>query len=403
MDLAFKDIRQQLGKFAATVLGVGMLLGIVLVMNSIYRGNIMDGKWLIENTRTDLWVVEQDTGGPFNEQSRMSKDAWKSLSAMQEVNAADPFISYSVEREIGDKRRHFTIIGFDVFGTLGGPGRLVKGRTIEQAHYEIVADAKLGLELGDNLWLGRHNYTVVGLTRNAKDSRGNPLVYMSLPDAQEVLYQQDNRALELNRAGSRQKLQELGLSERLIQKVLPMFTGGAGASKSTVNAILVSLKEGVDKQEVVGTIEDWLHFDAYTTEQEKQLVLKGRLKKMSATLNLFRSLLIMVSIVIVSLMVYILTMQKIREIATLKLLGASSWTIVRLVLEQSLLLTVGGFMLAYFLASKVVIGMNLFPRNLVLLPGDTAFTFLIVFAGGMLASLGGVWIALRTSPSRALG
>lgn len=403
MDLASRDIKQHIGKFGATVLGVGMLLAIVLVMNSIYRGNIKDGVWLIENTRTDLWVVEQDTGGPFNEQSRLSKDAWKSLQAMQEVKTADPFISYAVERSIKGKRRHFTIIGYDAFGDLGGPGRLVAGRSIRQAHYEMVADRKLGLKLGEKVWLGKHYYTVVGLTENAKDSRGNPLVYLSLPDAQEVLYEKDNRALELSRAKSRQKMQDLGLSQKMIDRLLPMFTAGGSASGDTVNAILVGLKEQTDRKEVVDKIEDWLHFSAYTTQQEKQLVLKGRLKKMTATLGLFRSLLVMVAIVIVSLMVYILTMQKIREIATLKLLGAPSIIIIRLVMEQSLILTLGGFALAYILTSRVVIGLDLFPRNLVLLPTDTAVTFLIVLAGGIVASLAGVWIALRTSPSEALG
>ena len=58
MELALKDIRRHLGRFLATIAGVAMLLAIVLVMNGIYRGNIEDGVWLIENTATDLWVVE---------------------------------------------------------------------------------------------------------------------------------------------------------------------------------------------------------------------------------------------------------------------------------------------------------------------------------------------------------
>ncbi|MCX8114996.1 MAG: hypothetical protein N3D71_07990, partial [Burkholderiaceae bacterium] len=75
MDLAFKDIRRHLGKFVATIAGVAMLLAIVLVMNGIYQGNIADGVWLIENTATDLWVVERGRGGPFNEPSRLPADA----------------------------------------------------------------------------------------------------------------------------------------------------------------------------------------------------------------------------------------------------------------------------------------------------------------------------------------
>ncbi len=401
MDLAFKDIRQNLGKFLATVVGVGLLLAIVLTMNGIYRGNIEDGIWLIENTETDLWVVEKDTAGPFNEQSRIPQDTWKSMASMPQVSVADPFISYQVERRIEGQRKRFTIVGYDVFGEMGGPGRLVQGRSIQQARYEMVADARLGLELGQELRLGRHDYTVVGLTRNAKDARGSPLVYLSLPDAQEILYLKDNRALELSRSGAEKKLQEKNLSQSQREDLLPLISGEA--SPDTINAVLVRFSPGVDLHETAGDIQDWHHVSTFTTEQEKQLVLKGRLQRMTATLGMFRSLLVMVSIVIVSLMVYILTMQKIRPIAMLKLLGASGGTIVRLILEQSLLLTLGGFTLAYLLASKVVVGMELFPRNLVLLPEDTLFTFLVVFAGGVLASLAGVLKALRTPASNALG
>ena len=43
MDLAVRDIRRHVGKFVATIVGVGLLLTIVLVMNGIYQGNIADG------------------------------------------------------------------------------------------------------------------------------------------------------------------------------------------------------------------------------------------------------------------------------------------------------------------------------------------------------------------------
>ena len=60
MDLAVKDIRRHVGKFVATIVGVSMLLAIVLVMNGIYRGNIADGVWLIENLRTELATLTKE-------------------------------------------------------------------------------------------------------------------------------------------------------------------------------------------------------------------------------------------------------------------------------------------------------------------------------------------------------
>src|SRR5690606_38970638 len=115
MDLALKDIRRHLGKFLSTIAGVAMLLAIVLVMNGIYRGNIEDGIWLIDNMGTDLWVVERGRGGPFNESSRVPQDSHKSVAATPGVASASPLVLYTAQREIGRASQQFTVIGFDVF------------------------------------------------------------------------------------------------------------------------------------------------------------------------------------------------------------------------------------------------------------------------------------------------
>lgn len=396
MDLAIKDARRHLGKFVVTTAGVGLLITIVLIMNGIFRGNIADGLWLINDIDADLWVVERGRGGPFNEPSRIPEDAYRSVAATPGVARTGPFIAYTVERRLGGSSRHFTIIGYDVFGELGGPGRIVAGRTIERPRFEMVADAKLGLQLGERVRLGLHELTVVGTTRGAVDSGGNPLAYMSLTDAQEILYQQDNRALELQRARSREELERAGVPPGQADRLLPLLAGGT----ETISAVLVEVAPGHRPEEVGRHIQEWLHLDAFTTAEEEELMLKGRLERMTAVLGLFRSLLVVVAIVIMALLMYVLTMGKIKAIAALKLIGASNWVIVRMILEQSVVLTVGSFGFAYALAPVI---RTWFPRTLIMLPSETLITFLVLLAGGLLASLFGIWHALRTPPSEALG
>lgn len=396
MDLATKDIRRHLGKFAATIVGVALLLTIVLVMNGIYQGNIADGVWLIENTATDLWVVERGRGGPFNESSRLPQDSHKSIAATPGVAKASPFVIYTAQRELAGASQQFAVAGYDVFGGLGGPGRIVRGRAIEAPHYEMVADAKLGLELGAKVPLGAHEYTVVGITRETVDSAGNPLLYLSLPDAQEVQYQQDNQALVASRAANQKRLERAGYTPEQAAKLLPFVS----VSGDTVNAVLVKLSPGADAEQVRVRIRDWLYFNVYTTAEERELMLEGRLRRMSAVLGLFRSLLVLVSIVIIALIVYVLTIEKIRSIATLKLIGAPNRVIVRLIMEQSLALTVASFAVAYFFRGLIE---PRFPRTLTFLPEETTVTLLVMLAGGVLASLIAIVHALRTPPQLALG
>jgi putative ABC transport system permease protein len=397
MHLAFYDLKQHKGRFIATVFGVGLLFTIVLAMNGLYRGNIFEGLALINATNPDLWVVERYRGGPFNEQSTLPEFYHYSVKAIPGVEKASPFIYYTVERPIGGKSRHFSIVGYDVFGGLGGPQKIYAGRNIERAHYEMVAHPKLGVHVGDRVPLGLHTYTVVGLTKEAISTDGEALVYLALPDAQEVLYQRDNEEIRNQRERLLRTLSgQSYLSPNQADKLLVPLQ----SDTHIINAVLVRLKPGANRAEVGRMIDKWLYLSAYTTEDELQLMLKGRLASMAKQLLLFRTLLLIISVVIVSLVVYTFTMEKIRSIAVMKLIGAPDRVIIRMVMEQSLLLTVGAFLFGLILIQNTY---QMFPRTILRVPGDDLLTFMVALTGGILASILGLWHALKTQPAMALG
>lgn len=397
MDLAIKDLKLHKGRFLATIIGVGFLFTIVLTMNGVYRGNVFEGTALIAHTGPDLWVVERDRGGPFNEQSSLPEFFHYSVAAVPGVEQASPFIYYPVERIINGQSRRFSIVGYDVFGGLGGPREISQGRPIQQAHYEMVAHEKLGVKLGDRVPLGLHTFTVVGLTREAVATDGDPLVYLSLADAQEFLFQRDNEEIRNQRERQRRSLLgQAAMTPREAEKLLTLLL----PDTHTINAILVKLAPGADAALVARHIRDWLYLSVFTTEEEVELVLKGRLARMTSQLMLFRTLLIIVSVVIISLVIYTFTMEKIRSIAVMKLIGAPNRVIVRLILEQSLFMTVMSFLLGLVIIYSIV---DLFPRKVLLLTSDTLFTFAVALAGGILASVLGIWQVLKAEPALALG
>jgi putative ABC transport system permease protein len=397
MDLALYDLRLHKGRFIATIIGVGLLFTIVLAMNGLYRGNIYEGLAVIKATNPDLWVVERYRGGPFNEQSNLAEYYHYSVKAIPGVEKACPFIYYTVERQIGDQSRHFSIIGYDVFTGLGGPQRIVAGRGLRQAHYEMVADQKLGVGLGDQVTLGLHTYTVVGLTHGAIDTNGDPLVFLSLPDAQEIAYQKDNEEVRTQRGRLARTLQS---QQTLTAAAAANLAAALAPDTHLINAVLVHLKPGADRTAVADNIRKWLYLSVYTTEEETQLMLKGRLAGMTKQLLLFRTLLLIVSVVIIALVIYTFTMEKIRSIAVMKLIGAPNGVIIRLVLEQSLLLTITAFLFALVLINQTY---PYFPKTILLVPTDEVITFVIVLVGGILASFLGIVQVLKTQPALALG
>jgi putative ABC transport system permease protein len=273
---------------------------------------------------------------------------------------------------------------------------MLAGRGISNAHYEMVAHPKLGVRLGDQVALGLHTYTVVGLTKEAISPDGDPIVYLSLPDAQEVLYQRDNQEIRSARDRLLRNLSAQGVSGAQAEHLLDPLR----ADTHTINAVLVRLQPGADRAMVARGIEKWLYLSAFSTDDEVDLMLKGRLASMSKQLMLFRTLLILISVVILALVVYTFTMEKIRSIAVMKLIGTPNRVIIRLVMEQSLLLTVGAFAFGLVLIQNTY---RFFPRTILLLPSDHWLTFGIALVGGVLASILGLWQALTTEPAMALG
>jgi putative ABC transport system permease protein len=396
MDLAVKDLKRHLGRFLTTVVGVGLLFGTVLAMNGVYRGVVFEGISLIEALNPDLWVVERFRGGPFSEQSTLAEDFHYSVAAIPGVAQASPFIFYPVEREIHGKSKRFTVIGYEVFGGLGGPNKLTAGRGISRAHYEAVAHKKLGVSLGEKVPLGVHRYTVVGLTDDITSPDGEPVIFLSLPDAQEVLFQRDNETVRNQRERLRRSLARTANNSSEAAKLLPAFP----SDTHIINAILVKLAPGAHRPEVARHIEDWLYFSVYTSQEEIDLMLRGRLAKARMQLLTFRIILLIVSMVILTLVIYTFTMEKIRSIAIMKLMGAANWVIIRLVLEQSLLLTLSSFIIGWLIISQT---QDFFPRKIFLLSLDTWVTFGLALLGGLVASGLGIWQALKTQPALALG
>ncbi len=111
-------------------------------------------------------------------------------------------------------------------------------------------------------------------------------------------------------------------------------------------------------------------------------------------------LLVIVSAVIISLIIYTLTMDKLRSIATLKLVGAPDRTIIGLIVQQALSMGVMGFLIGLMLVATFK---GYLPRRVILLPDDILGLFAIVLTVCLFASSLGVRVAVKVDPATALG
>ena len=399
ISLAGRDIAHAWGKFVFTGLGLGLLLGVTLVMAGVYRGMVDDGKALLDNSGADLWVVQRDTLGPYAEPSSIPDDTDRALLAMPGVAEATNVTYLTMQVRHGNRDVRAMIVGIapgDAWGAPGWPPSLVAGRRLSRGHYEAIADAAAGLRLGETVRIRRTDYTVVGLTRRMVSSSGDPMIFVALKDAQEAQFLKDNDAIV---QGRQRTAANPSLNRPGVLGLLEAVTAAQGSSNA-VNAVLVRLRPGADADEVAESVRRWRRLTAYT-RPEMEDILVGKLIATSAKqIAMFLVILATVSAAIVAFIIYTLTMDKIREIAVLKLIGTRNRTIASMILQQALALGVIGFAVGRITAS---FSAPLFPKYVLLVPQDSVTGLFIVLAICAIASTVAIRMALRVDPAEAIG
>lgn len=376
MNLALKDIRHGLFRFVLTCFGLGLLMTVVLAMIGIYNGLVSDALAVVKAPAADVWVVEAGTKGPFAESSSIPADTRDAVARMPGVAEAGAVNYQNVEAPHAGRTLRLYVIGHEP-GRPGGPQAIAEGRGIGASHFELVADRKTGLLPGETIRLGRDRFTVVGLVEGAMNSGGDPAVYVTLADAMALQTELDPAAQRVQSA-----------------------RGAVSVKSASVAAVIARMAPGADVDLLTATVRQWKHLAAMTQAEQENLLLASVVDKARRQIGLFLGILLSVSAVVIALIIYTMTMEKLKQIATLKLIGAPDRTIVGLIVQQALILGASGWGIGLLLILTVK---DYFPRRVVLEPFNVMVLAGIVFAVCIAASGLGVRAAMKVDPATALG
>nr|WP_295462082.1 FtsX-like permease family protein [Mesorhizobium sp.] len=375
MNLAFRDIRHKLGRFILTCLGLSLLLGVVVTMAGIYRGQTADALALLSATDADVWIVESGSQGPFAEASRVPGDTRELVARIYGVEEAGSLTLQTVQMLHNGRRLRIQIVGYEP-GRPGAPAHLTDGRQITSSRFELIADRQTGLKVGEKVALGRDSFTVVGLTSGVVTLSGDSVLYMALRDAQQLQFDLAPPAARKEAARGAQR-----------------------SGTDFVNAVVAKVSPNVPPAVIATEIARWKHLSVLTGAQQETLLTRTVIERASRQIGLFMTVLTLVSAVIIALIVYTLTLDKTRDIATLKMIGAPDRTIIGLIVQQALLMGVSGFVIG---TALVFVFRGVFPRRIEMLPTDIAGLFVVVVVVCLAASALGVRVAVKVDPSRAL-
>jgi putative ABC transport system permease protein len=376
MNLAIRDIRHNLGRFLLTCIGLSLLLSVVLAMIGIYRGLVAEALTVVRAPAVDLWVVEADTRGPFAEASRIPGDAREAVARITGVVEAGSVNFQSVEAEHAGRKLRLYLIGYEP-GRPGGPAAVAEGRPIARSRFELVADRSTGLHVGDRLRLGRETFAVVGLTSGLVSSGGDPVVFVTLRDSQKLQF-------DLAPPAARKELAR----------------GGASANNDIINAVIARVDPNVPVGAIAESVRRWKHLAALTQAEQETILSRSVIERARRQIGLFTSILMTVSTVVIALIIYTLTIDKMKEIATLKLIGAPDRTIVGLIVQQALAMGAIGFLFGTIFIALIK---DNFPRRVLMQPEDALALGAVVMIVCLIASSLGVRLALKVDPATALG
>ena len=402
MNLAIKDIRHNLGRFILTALGIGMLLMVVMGMGGIYRGLIQDATLLIDRIGADFWVVQNQTRGPFAEISRVQRNLVDRVAVVPGVKNARGFVYHTIQRELNGKPFRMCVLGLSWPVDKGNWLPLSSGRSLSQAHYEMVADERLGFQIGEKMCLGKNTYLVVGITRGMISSGGDGLGFFTVRDAQSIQFDTPGEAVRLERASrqARAAKEDIGyLQPALLDRVLGHSSLVPALGPPMLSAVIASVSPEEDISVVKSIISGWSDVSVHTYEEERQLMLRGSVEMAKKQIGLFTILLSVISAIIMALILYTLTLEKVHDIALLKLIGASNRVILRMIIQQAFFLGAMGYGIAYLIGQKLF---PKFPRRVILMNEDLILLAFIVLFISLLSSFLGIWKAMRINPNEAL-
>ena len=297
--VTFADLWFRARQFLIAVVGVALVLGLALALSGLADGFYSEVTNTVDSVGATSWVMSGAAHGRLTAFAAFSGTEQHSVADESGAGRASAvlFAPSQVALVSGSTQP----LSVNLFGVqrngLGDP-QVASGHPLAGPN-QVVVDSKVG-SVGSELTIGGHRFDVVGTVDNRTMTGGVPLVYMTLPAAQQAV------------------------------------TGG----KPLITAIATS---GTPAAVPAGLVV--LSSPTVVTDTVSQL--KGAVASIDNT----RWLMWLVAAAIVASMLYVAALERKRDFAVLKALGSSSRALFLSLVLEAVLVTLLAAILAEVLAS----------------------------------------------------
>jgi putative ABC transport system permease protein len=342
--ITIQDLRYRARQFLIAVGGASLVFAMSLLLTGLANGFHAEIDGTVQGMGAQWWVLASGATGRILGLPPLQSSAVSRVRAESGVTEADPVIVAPQTASAAGKTSTIILIGYRP-GSLGNPS-LSTGRQVVSSG-EATVDAALGLTVGQRFSVAGQSFVVVGTVVGRTLAGGSPDVYVTLGDAQRAVY------------------------------------GG----RPLISAVLTR-----------GTPADVpMGLALYSNTRIEQQSLDQQSSGVSS-INNTRFFMWFIAAVIVAALVYVTALERTRDFAVLKALGASSRLLFAGLAFQavvvSLLAAAVAAIIANFMTGLFAQPVDIPPSAFVVLP----ISALVV---GILASLAALRRAISADPAMA--
>lgn len=345
--ISLRDMQWRRRRYIIVVLVAALAFGLALTMTGLTNQLHREGVNTVALFNADQWVVADGVSGPFTSSQLIDRRIAAKIADQDGVVTASPIL---IGRTVIDSV-DVNVIGYDPSSPML-PARLVEARRKASEPNGAIADESLRKRVGDLIPLGGTDVPVVAEVRDTAFFFSAPTVFLPLPAVQALLF-----------AG-----QDVASSVVIRGRV-----DANSADLSTVDVL---------------------------SNADVRADFSRAIKSTADTISIVNVLLWLMAAGTVAAIIFVSVLERTREYATLKAIGASTASLLGGLVVQAALISVVSAVAA-FGVSRAIAPTFKFPVSTPL----GAYVQLVVIAAivGVVASLAGLRKITRIDPALAFG
>ena len=185
--ITISDLLYRRRQFLIATLGASLVFAMTLLLAGLVGGFRVEIDQTVAGFHADAWVVKAGSSGRIASLAPMAGTAAAGVARSPGVAAAVPIVVIPQTAAVRGSLQQVNLVGAPV-GSAPGRPPLVAGAPVT-APGQAVVDRWLGVGVGTRVSIGGHPFTVVGVTSDRTLLGGTPDMYVGLHDAQTVAFE----------------------------------------------------------------------------------------------------------------------------------------------------------------------------------------------------------------------